>query len=242
MRHSLVLFLLCCLKSGWSQAGRYVDVPLGCYPKEQPCGVRFIDSVYLKHQGKRLLLSGGTSLYLNKNLLELLNGEVWSEDFGGLIFKHGAIQVAMSGEVFLQKGEQQLKIVNLNGRVSVQLLDRAEPLPSGFQNWYAGFGPRNEFIQGMMEPMKPESFLRVLGDLLRHQPSLVQTWLDRLALYRANRLLAIEDSSKLYHDILEVRRIASENEAKRLAAAKARAQAENQELRQMLRRRYFEGQ
>ncbi len=241
MKKVLLLFFGCALGSEIALAEselNIVDLPVGCFQHQTPCALTFVKGGKTKIHEIEVAFSPGASVLIREQEIELLSGKMWSDQFEDTRIRHGVVSAALTGDVLLEKSDDQLSIINLNGVVQVSGGRKtAEPIPSGFQNWYRGLGQRGEFIQGVLEPVRPEDFLSTWVGLSQFSLSEAQ---ERASTYAKNRKVAVEESAKLYHDILQMRRIAAEEQDRRVQIANAKRQQEQQHFKKMMRNRLFQ--
>lgn len=219
-------------------AGNAVELPAQCLARKTfPCAVHFTIGGRYQVGGREIAVSARTDILLRSEGWELLNGHLWSSDWSQTTLKHGLLTAALDGEVLLHKASDQLFIFNLNGSVQVEKGKKAsEPVPAGFQNWYRGVQRDGEWAQGMIEPLR-ENFLSELEQVVRPAPRV--NWSERIPVYRENRALAIEESSRLYRAIAVQRRLASEEIERQKARALARQREERRKFRKMMHDRLF---
>lgn len=215
---------------------KFVDLPAKCFPKKFPCALTFSTEGQVQFFDVKVAVTKGTSILLRANEMELLEGSIWSEEFEDVKIRHGIIAATLTGDVLVEKDDDQLLIINLNGAAEVKGgRQTAEPIPSGFQNWYRGLGQRGEFVQGMIEPFNPD-FLPTWVTLsgLRGEEAK-----EKVAIYAANRKQAVEESSKLYRDILQMRRLASESQDRLAQVEQRKREQERSHFRKMMQDRLY---
>lgn len=237
MTRILVCFLITfATASAWALVD-HVDLPEGCFARKFPCAVTFLSTGKVKLGEVQVSVKKGTAVLLRKEEFELLNGEVWSDEFEATRLRHGLISAAMTGDILVQKEGDQITFISLNGVVEVNGVRKTvEPIPSGFQNWYRGLGQRGEFVQGVIEPFRPDDFLRSWADLAGLTLNEAK---ERVEIYATNRKQAVGEASDLYRDILQLRRLASDERERQVQAAHVRREQEKAHFRKMMQDRLY---
>lgn len=232
-----ILSLLILVPMMGSAETRMVDLPKGCLGKQFPCAITHQASGVWKWQGRELAVSANTSLVLlDESTVQLMSGDVWSEDLGSLKVKHGVFQLVAKGDVMLNRRDKKLQVVNLSGSVDVTKSGvKGEVIPAGFSNWYEGIAHGGEYRQGVLSPWSSQD-IALLFKKMPEQSLLVKS---KISEYRGSRRLALQESSKLYSKVADLRRIASEEkETRRLSNLRAQEE-ERARIRQLYRDKFY---
>lgn len=214
-----------------------VDLPVGCLGKDYPCAVTHQTSGVWQWQGRKLSVSSNTSMVLlSDSVVQLMSGDIWSEDLAGLTVKHGVFSLILQGDVMLNRRDKKLQVVNLNGFVDVQKSGiKDEVIPAGFSSWYEGIAQGGEYRQGVLSPWSAQD-IALLFKKMPEQSALVKS---KASEYKGQRRLALTESANLYSKVADIRRIASEDkEARRLSNLKAQ-QEERARIRRLYREKYY---
>lgn len=236
MRLSILAITLLWTLPGFSET-RWVDLPKGCLGKSYPCAVTHQLSGVWQWQEKSYSVSANTSLVLlNEATFQLINGDLWSEDFKGLSVKHGVFNLVLTGDVMLNRRDKKLQVVNLNGAIDVQKSGiKGEVIPAGFSNWFEGIAQGGEYRQGVISPWSAKD----IALLFKKMPEQSELMKSKISEYKGQRRLAIAESAKLYSKVADLRRIASEEKEERRESDLRARQAEKARIRELYRSKYF---
>lgn len=216
---------------------RWVDFPKNCLGKQYPCAVTHQAAGEWIWQDREMAVSAHTSLVLlDDKTVQLMSGDIWSQDFKELNLKHGIFQIKLSGDSMLNRRDQKLQVINLDGDVSVSKSGvTGESIPAGFSNWYEGLAQGGEFKQGVIAPTTSND----IALLFKKMPGSREILKTKLSSYKEHRKLALSESSKLYSKVTELRRVASENATAARENAFRRQKEEKARLRQMYRDKFY---
>lgn len=225
------------LAKGEGAPTRWVDLPQGCYGNNYPCALSHQRSGDWKWQGRSFVVAANTSVVLiDENTLQIMSGDLWSEEFRDLKVKHGVFIYQVKGDALLNRRDKKLQVVNLNGEVSVVKSGiHNESIPAGFTNWYEGIAQGGEYRQGVLAPWKSSD----LAILFRKMPDLAANMKSKVKEYRDHRKSAVTESAKLYSKVADIRRIASETAQSEREMRVRKTREEKSRIRKMYRDRYF---
>ena len=225
------IFAVILLASSWAQAG--VDLPKSCLKIETyPCAYRTQDPEWVSFANFKIKTQKQTSFIVRgPSEFELIEGSLWIESPQPLSFMQVHRDYVVSGEVWVQKIDQGVRILNFSGAVFVKGGSFAsENLPVGFANWW------DLSKQGTLAPFELTGTLKEWNQMVDYDQKQAKA---KIAHYRELWKDRVEVSSDFNRQLTE-RRMASDQEAQDKAEAEAAARLKQGEaFRQMFHDRYF---
>jgi len=220
---------------------KHIELPVQCLAHAQfPCAIQILERGELAWGEQKFRAAPQSKFVLHSSeQLQLLEGQAWLLGMDGQNLKFGEIEFQMQGDVHVLRDKDRLTVTALTGLVGVSG-PRGESfsIPAGFQNWYHGLSAEAEVEQGVVKAFDPTSFITHWLEIVGTDQS---QFAEVVALYRQNQRDAVQNSAKLYKDVLQIRRIASEKSDKEQADRRRRQEQENRKFRQMFRQKFFEG-
>jgi hypothetical protein len=241
MKWMAMLFLTMGFNSAFAADLTFVDLPQGCFSKSHfPCQIRAsVGFLSFEKGGNLYHLGEKSSLLLNSaSEVQLMQGQLWVQDSHDLTFKSSsALKMIISGDWFFEKvPDSNLLVRNLNGdmKFDSKFVFANEALPIGFQNWFAGLDSHGQISRGVIRPIAEVDFLRSWIPLSGYSMAELR---KKFYSYREMWAGALSKSADLYQEVVE-RRLASQDEKLKRAADRLKAQKSEQEnLREMYRRK-----
>lgn len=237
----LILFAVWVMSAGAlaSEAvENYVDDPAKCVDRvETPCAIRALgkNTVSFQWANHRWKMQPGTSVKLESSQeIRVLEGVLWIERGDNLVVRLGKWSVKVIGESWIQSEKDDTWLVkNLRGESAVKLDTQEEPLPVGFQNWYAGPGWQR---RGTLRPIDGAEFWPEWNRLAKlPQKEAIAKILE----YRLSWKSSVELSAELYQKAIQRKIASDEAAADRKRFSQMRAEKERKDLQIKFRQKFF---
>lgn len=222
-----------------AQAAKYVDLPAGCLAKATfPCALKVTERGELDLQNAKLQAAPNAELRLaGAHEILILSGDWWIREAHGVRVKFGEIQLGLAGDSLIERSQEGLHIMNLEGQVKLTGPRKdTSVVPTGFQSVVAGLDHDARLVQ--LE-LRPGDTSRMLKRLFAIAGAGYQDVTLKASGYRSLQKEAVVAASKLYSSTLEARRLASESADKAKAEKQEVQKRDQQKYRQMFRDRFF---